>query len=66
MDNFINTRILSTTQLETFMSCCDARAQKEGYTSWSDPNLVSPLKKSIILNCIETCAFPVAMREDSK
>ena len=59
MDKFINTHLLSAAHLEAFLSCCDARAQAEGFSSWKDPNLPPALKKTIVLNCIEACAFPV-------
>jgi hypothetical protein len=63
MHNFINTRPLSAHELDAFLACCDARAQKEGFTSWTDPKLVSPMKREIVLKCIEACGFPVEVLE---
>ena len=64
MHRFINTRHLSANELESFLACCDARAKKEGYVSWSDVHLESPLKRTIILDCIKSCDFPVTVLED--
>jgi len=63
MHNFINTSLLSAHELDTFLNCCDARAKKEGYTSWTDTNLNSPVKRAIILKCIESSGFPVEVTE---
>jgi hypothetical protein len=54
MHNFINSHLLSTAQLETFLAYCDTRARKEGCTSWSDTNLASALKKEISLIALKT------------
>jgi hypothetical protein len=64
MDRFINTRLLSASELEAFLACCDARAQKDGYASWNDPTLEHPLKRTIILRCIESCGYPVTLRDN--
>ena len=58
MHNFINTRVYSALELDTLLNCCDARAKKEGYNSWTDMNLTSPLKRAIILKCIEMSGIP--------
>jgi hypothetical protein len=63
MHNFINTRPLSAPELDTLLNCCDARAKKEGYISWADTNLTSPIKRAIILKCIEVSGFPVEVIE---
>jgi hypothetical protein len=63
MHNFINTRPLSAHELDTFLNCCNARAKNEGYTSWTDPNLTSPMKRAIVLKCIEVSGFPVQVLE---
>jgi hypothetical protein len=63
MHNFINTRHFSALELDTLLNCCDARAKKEGYISWTDPNLTSPIKRAIVLKCIEVCGFPVEVIE---
>jgi hypothetical protein len=63
MHNFINTRTLSALELDTLLNCCDARAKAQGYTSWTDLNLDSPIKRDIILKCIKASGFPVEVIE---
>jgi hypothetical protein len=54
----------STNELQAFLACCDARAQKGGFASWSDVHLESPLKRTIILECLKSCGLPVTIQED--
>jgi hypothetical protein len=61
MDKFINTGLHSGSELDALLACCDARAKNEGYTAWNDPKLSSPLKKAIILKCIEVSEFPIVL-----
>lgn len=61
MDEFIDTRLHSGSELDALLNCCDARAKIEGYTAWNDPKLPSMLKKTIILKCAGASAFPVTL-----
>jgi len=60
MDKYINTQFHSAGELDALLACCNARAQMEGYLSWRDPKLSSPLKKRIILKCMDASEFPVS------
>jgi hypothetical protein len=64
MNRFVDIRLLSTKELEAFLGCCDMRARRAGFASWQDPTLAGPLKKAIVLKCIEASPFPVEVREE--